>query len=472
MRGETTVVVGGGCSGVLATASLVRHGIGPVTVIDPDQRVGPGVVYRTDEPAHVLNSRAGTMSVHPHDPDGFVTWCRGEGIAAGPDDFLPRGTYGRYLAATFTELAGTGAVRHVRARVAQLLPSARGGVEVVCADGSVIAARRVILALGPPAPTFPHRLDASVRDSQYYVPNPWLSGALDDIPPTTPVLLLGTGLTAIDAALSLAARGHRGPVTALSRHGLLPLPHLPTPTASTVEPDLPTGGTLGDLLRQVRTAAARCGDWRAVVDALRQQADPVWAGLSPDAQRRFLRHVSRYWEIHRHRVAPEAAAAIQRLRTAGTLRLVAGRIHALTTEGDRYRAVVNLASGGRVTWTVGAVVNCTGPGHPSGVPLVRALVADGLARADPLRLGIDVEPEGRLVRPDGTIVPDIRVLGPLRRGRLWETTAVPEIRAQADRLAAHVAECGERPEAGAAAARPLPPVAVRGVADALPCLPL
>ena len=125
MRGETTVVVGGGCSGVLATASLVRHGIGPVTVIDPDQRVGPGVVYRTDEPAHVLNSRAGTMSVHPHDPDGFVTWCRGEGIAAGPDDFLPRGTYGRYLAATFTELAGTGAVRHVRARVAQLLPSAR-----------------------------------------------------------------------------------------------------------------------------------------------------------------------------------------------------------------------------------------------------------------------------------------------------------------------------------------------------------
>jgi uncharacterized NAD(P)/FAD-binding protein YdhS len=62
------------------------------------------------------------------------------------------------------------------------------------------------------------------------------------------------------------------------------------------------------------------------------------------------------------------------------------------------------------------------------------LLADGLARRDELRVGLDVDQVGRLVSADGRPCEALRVIGPPRRGRWWETTAVPEIRAQAAAL--------------------------------------
>ncbi len=453
MRGETTVVVGGGCSGVIAATAWSRHDRGHITIIDPSERIGPGVAYGTDEPAHLLNSRAGTMGIHPDDPAGFVAWCHRTGITASPHDFLPRQVYGRYLQEAFTGLAecSPNVVRHVRSHVTRLLPATDGGTEVICADGTTIRARNVVLALGLAPPTFPPGLSATVSASRHCIPNPWTLGALDDIPPTATVLLLGTGLTAVDMTLSLAARGHQGHIIALSRHGTLPLPHEAAPAGPpAVLPDLPHDGTLGTVLRTVRAAAAATDNWRAVIDGLRPHVNDLWNALTTDAKRRFLRHVVHYWEIHRHRMPPQAAAAVRQLRGTGALTLAAGRIDTVVPDGDHFTAVVNRPGQGRARWTVGAVVNCTGPGHPSGIPLVRTLVADGLARADRLHLGIDVDAEGRLVRPDGAAAPNIRVVGALRRGRCWETTGVPEIRAQADVVASGLGlDPTDRPEVGA-----------------------
>ena len=84
------------------------------------------------------------------------------------------------------------------------------------------------------------------------------------------------------------------------------------------------------------------------------------------------------------------------------------------------------------------MVNGAGPGRlPGAAPaVVRDLLDAGLARVGPHRLGLDVDPAGRLVAADGAVHRWLWVIGPLRRGGLWETTAVPEIRAQARQLAA------------------------------------
>ena len=61
--------------------------------------------------------------------------------------------------------------------------------------------------------------------------------------------------------------------------------------------------------------------------------------------------------------------------------------------------------------------------------------ADGLCRPGPLGIGIATDPDGGVLTASGR-AGGLHALGSLRRGDLWETTAIPEIRAQAFDLAA------------------------------------
>jgi uncharacterized NAD(P)/FAD-binding protein YdhS len=436
---EATVVVGGGPAGALTATALLRHTTRDVVVIDPGSRLGSGAAYATREDGLVLNSRAEAMSAESDDPGHFVAWCRRRGLGVGPHDFPPRHTYGDYLEATVEAAAGQnqGRLHHVRALATHVVPLDHGsGWAVTLGDGSQLSAGEVVLALGQAPPVYPVGAVAMVRANPNFVADPWRPRALDAIPATAHVLVLGTGLTAIDVIVSLSERGHTGKIMALSRHGLLPMSHLPTRTASTASarPDVGRTEGLRQLLREVRTAT-RATDWRDVVDELRPRANEIWSRLSVADQDRFLRHVLRYWEIHRHRVAPGAAEAVQRLRAQGTLTVHKGHIASLVTSGHGFSVRVTESNSRTTQWTPDVVVNCTGPGHPAGVPLVRALVAAGVARADPLHLGVDVDPVGRLVRPNGQPTSGLFVVGALRRGRWWETTAIPEIRSQAILLA-------------------------------------
>jgi uncharacterized NAD(P)/FAD-binding protein YdhS len=85
------------------------------------------------------------------------------------------------------------------------------------------------------------------------------------------------------------------------------------------------------------------------------------------------------------------------------------------------------------------VVNCTGT--EAGIrqhPLLARLEAAGFCAPGPLGLGVAADSSGRVLdrsgRPTGMFT-----LGPLRRGELWETTAIPEIRTQAFGLAQQIA---------------------------------
>jgi uncharacterized NAD(P)/FAD-binding protein YdhS len=219
--------------------------------------------------------------------------------------------------------------------------------------------------------------------------DPWEPGALESLP-DGPVYLKGTGLTAVDVALTLARLG-RTQIIAVSRHGLLPQRHQPT-TPLPIE--LPRD--LGAAIREMR----KHKDWRAAFDGMRPHWDELWQSLGERQQASFLRHVARYWEVHRHRMAPAVADEIEALQASGTLTVKAMGV------------------------PVKGFVDCTGPGRAVDDPLVRTLIADALVRPGPHGIGLDVTPEGRVHRAMWTI-------GPMRRGVLWETTAAPEIRAQA-----------------------------------------
>jgi uncharacterized NAD(P)/FAD-binding protein YdhS len=431
----TTVVVGGGCSGTLVATHLLAAGE-RVAVVEPAQRLGRGLAYRTQEPAHLLNSRAAAMSALHERPGHFVDWCDTRGLAANPDAFLPRPLYGDYLEDTLdaTATRAPGRLHRIREHALRLRVDA-DGASVRLGRGRVLRGRRVVLAAGHAPPATPAAVRPRARCHPGYIPDPWGRYALDALPESAPVILLGTGLTAVDVALSLVRAGHQGTLIALSRHGMLPQPHPETPTPDPVPAQPLAAAPLGTLLRRLRLAAAATTDWRTVIDGLRPHTDRLWAGLSDAERDRFLRHLMRLWETHRHRLAPAAAAAVAGLCASGQLRILAGALTDLTPAGAALDATIAPRPSGLKHYRVCAVVNCTGPGSPLRLPVVHTLLADGLARREPLGVGLDTDAEGRLLDPAGQPHQSIHAIGPLRRGRLLETMAVPEIRQQAAALA-------------------------------------
>jgi uncharacterized NAD(P)/FAD-binding protein YdhS len=263
--------------------------------------------------------------------------------------------------------------------------------------------------------------------------------------PDAPVLLLGTGLTMVDATISLLDQGHRGPIYALSRRGLIPRRHAAVPMHATEHAPFPTSVTAlaRFLRRETRRATASGSGWQPIIDELRPFTVDVWQTMSLPDRRRFLRHLRPWWDVHRHRMAAEVADRIDAARASGQLRILVGRVLDYMPQRERVEVLYKPRGLDRVDdIEIARVVNCAGPGADYdrvSDPLIRSLLRDGVVRPDPLRLGLDVTANCALLNKDGAISRRLFAIGPVTKGAFWEMTAVPDIRRQTEKLAEYMA---------------------------------
>ncbi|WNG39740.1 NAD(P)-binding protein [Archangium violaceum] len=446
------LIVGGGASGTLLAAQLLRNASGPqrVALLERSGRVGPGLAYSTDSVSHLLNVPAGRMSAFPDDPEHFLRWMRRIEPGTSPGDFVQRRRYGQYLEAVLREArekAVPGVGLELLEGEAASLSHEGDNVRLVLADGTQLLARTVALAVGNALPADLPVPDGGLYTSRRYIRSPWAEGALHRVQPHHSVLLIGTGLTMVDTVLSLAERNHEGRIHALSRHGLLPHVHRPGvvagPPVSLSEPSR-VRAVLRALRREARRSTDEGADWRGVMDGLRPLTAPLWRGLPEPERRRFLRHLRAFWDVHRHRMAPGVHDILQQLQSAGVLRVHAARVRGFqVTDAGWVMARVRPRGVNReATLRIQHVINCTGPDACIGRahPLLRGLMDAGLVQADALGLGLATDTEGALLDAEGRASSSLFALGPLRRGDLWESTAIPEIRVQALALSRRLLE--------------------------------
>lgn len=425
-------IIGGGFSGTILAAQLARHGISSA-LIDGSGRIGRGVAYSTREPAHLLNVRAEGMSAWAGEPDHFARRFEEEG--GDPGGFAERRLFARYLGEILDEAVGSGSVSVVESSATRATND--DGWLVELDGGDPIRARALVLAIGNQEP---EPLSALAGAGDRYIANPWGPDARNAVEELSAnggsALLVGTGLTMVDLALSLDAAGHRGRIVALARRGQIPRAHADFDPAPVDAADLPAGD-LRALWRWLRERSARVG-WRAAVDSLRPHSQALWQSLDPERQRRFLRHARPWWDVHRHRIAPDVAQTVARMIGEGRLEIVAGRVVTTQRSGDELEVTIRRrgASTSQVM-RFACAFNCTGPLHSIGRtrdPLLRSLLDAGQVRPDHLGIGLEVDDRSRAE-------PGERVwaLGPLTKGRYWEIIAVPDIREQAAAVAEDIA---------------------------------
>lgn len=451
---KAVAVIGAGFSGLICAIHLLLKSSrgGPrIYLIERREAFGVGAAYSTDNPGHLLNTRAANMSVFADRPDHFLGWLqdRGQAFNGNGSSFVSRRIYRDYLQELLREIAcsadAAGRLYLVPDEVVALKPAGTR-YEVHLKVGKVLAVDAAIIATGNPPPHPPNVPEPAFFASSRYIDDPWHPSAFDAVEPADTIVILGTGLTMIDAVLSLRLRGHAGQVMALSRRGLLPRRH--AAAAGPVAHDfsaLPP--RLSAALRIVRAAAKQArragGNWQDIIDGLRPHTAGYWQSLPPEAKRRFLRHLRPWWDVHRHRLAPQVADTIKELTQDGNLVICRGQLLRMGLGGSPDAAQVAVTwrpAGDRLAYRMTAhhVVNCMGPGGDparSKTPLIPGLVAAGLARPDRLRLGLDVDAAGHLIGRGGGISDRLFALGPPTRGVFWEATAVPDIRQLAGTVA-------------------------------------
>lgn len=412
-----------------------------VAILGRGQRAGLGTAYSTQHPLHLLNAPAGRMSADADDPDQFARWlsARGHSLARWQDQFVARRLYGEYLGHLADEVGATShgriALETIRTEVGGVARNGAGSI--VSHTGGTLAARIVVLATGTDKP-------AAIAQSfgedvaPFVVDDPWGNF---EIGPGESVLMLGAGLTAIDALLTLVSRGHRGRVTLVSRHGLLPHVHVRGDVCESLQsPYPPTARQLARAIRTCVGAQASDGRRQGFMEAMRSCWQDVWQSLPREEKRRCLRHGATLWNVNRHRMAPGVGARVLPL-IGDTVTVLAGRLLRISLSDARTLHVDVSRRNGEIRLAVNRVINCTGPNpdpEKTRDRFIRTIVESRLGRSNSLGVGLDVDDANRLIARDGTAQRTAFAMGALTKGHWWEITAMPEIGRQAAGIATNI----------------------------------
>ena len=451
-------VIGAGFSGTFTAIHLaLRLPDRPVILFEETGEAGPGLAYRRDDPHALMNIPARRMSAFQDEPDHFYHYARRTlGDAVGPDDFLPRRIYGDYIRHCLAQaLQRCPNLRVDHRAVTDIQTNSASSVAILTLKGgSALMCSRVVLATGNQGSAFAGSIwsqhTVSARSAATY----------EGVKPGQTVLVIGTGLTMIDAVLELERQGNAAAIHAISRNGLVPRPYR---NASPVEP--PELGELpdSDLRRSVRLFRKAIdrhekegGDWRDLFAALRPATPSLWQEMSSRDRERFLRFISPFWEVHRHQCAPQAHARILNLIDTGKLEVKRGTIVSVETTKGRQRLGLAPRNRAAITRWLDAdhIIDATGPARDITTvrhPLIASLLRRGFIVPDEHRLGAQVQADYRALQRDGYPLEWLYITGPMLRARYFEATAVPELRLHTAALAARLAK-GLEPAAELAAA--------------------
>ena len=436
-------IIGGGASGTLTAANLLKlaeerpiH----VDLVEKRSRIGRGVAFGTTRDAHLLNVPAGRMGAFPDDVGGFHAWLVANGHDFDDHAFVPRRIFGAYLRDTFESAAAkTDATIELHDDEAVDLSVDDSSAQVMLRSGEILQTDKVVLAFGNFAPPDPSVVDKTFVTSPRYFKDPWNDELYSSLKPDDEVFVIGTGLSMVDVAIQLNASGHRGKISAISTKGLLPTVHELGHTYPAFNDEIDGATRITDVFKTVRkhTENAKDGsNWRAVIDSLRPATQKLWLDLPLAEKKYFKQHLSRYWNIARHRVPPEANAILRQMQADGRLEILAGRLRDIRHD-DRF-SVIYSNLGVEYVQSADVLVNCIGSETNFSridSEFVRNLIARRHIRNDELDLGIMASPDGRVFGKNDEYSDIVWTLGTALKGTLWETTAIPEIRTQARELA-------------------------------------
>ncbi len=451
-------IIGGGASGTLTALHLVRKLNLPAHIYLIEKReeaLYRGNAYSSHLDYEPLNVPAGKMSAFNHLPYDFFTWLKAERQAVAEteitlDSFVSRRWFGDYLIEKLKQATNQNKQVKVESIIAEVkdisFNTITAGYEVELSNRQSVVAGYLVFATGNEAPADVFTDKELALLNGHYVSNPWAVNPFKDLHTSDDILIVGTGLTMVDHVVSLKKQRHTGHIYCFSRNGYLPLPH--TDTAQNYVFELPNEvNGLADIFSELRRNIALAGkkniQWQNTLDALRGKTSRLWKLMDIDSKKLFLKRLRTFWDIHRHRMPLASAEALNELQQAGQLEFVPGAANGIERVGDELIFKFKPRRSNELrSVKVKRIINCTGPSgdyYKTGNTLIKNLLTKGWMKQDDLKIGIVTGVRGEIIKANGVVLQNAFSIGPLRKATEWETTAIREIRTQAEETAMHIA---------------------------------
>jgi uncharacterized NAD(P)/FAD-binding protein YdhS len=434
------VIIGDGFAAAVSAIHLLRKGIpaDALTIIGAGS-LGKGNAYGCVSPFFRLNVREDLPIVFSEDPLHFARWAE-----ANIDDpeaktsagfFYRRADFGRYVAELIAAEVGFEKIQRIPSKVIRLNQERDGLWKLGTADGDIFYAEKVIIATGNSPPSWPCPIKAEPGDQapSQLIENPWTGQYLTAIHAEEHVVLLGGGLTALDAIYALAAQGHRGPITVVGPRPLFP----PTQAQWTrqKQPNWPENISPAKLIRFMRQylppLPTISTEWQSAWEELRPNLNAIWQQLTPHQRQSLFKRSGWVWSLYRFRASPQTIKAYEQLKANNQVTFAVGR--AKQVECSEGAITVQLNKGQSVQ--ADRIINCTGVGTDL---FLNQLIADAIAIPDPLGHAIGVNTKLKVIKPNRQAWNNLWMLGPATMGSLGDVVAASAISKQAEELASQI----------------------------------
>jgi uncharacterized NAD(P)/FAD-binding protein YdhS len=454
---KNIAIIGGGFSGTMTAVQLIKKASSKLSIciIEPAGKLFKGAAYNSYSDKHLLNVAAAKMSGFADQPEHFLNWVMAQDAYKTKDreltsnSFLPRNIYGNYLSSIWEDALQLAATKGIEInwlqnRVTKLNYSS-SSITLQLDNNTNVTCEKCVLATGNMLPRNPLIHDSSVLDNKNYFQNPWQLSAVINKPKNLPVLIIGNGLTMVDTVIGLTEYGFKGTIYAVSPNGFNILPHRHNGIEyKGLDEELIDGLTLHQIVtiinRHIKSVREFGISAEPIVDALRPKVQKIWKNLSTQEKQQFMSRLRHLWGVARHRIPLHIHDKIQTMRVEGKLLVKSGKILTIQENLDVFQVGYwDKKMNEKIELQVSSIINCTGPETDlSRVPehFLHACLNEGIISQDPLKLGIAAETTTYKVKDQkGNTKHNLFTLGSNLKGELWESTAVNELRLQAEKLA-------------------------------------
>ncbi len=445
------LIIGGGYSGVITAINLLRTSQNPITIGLANYKapLSKGIAYSTEEPYHLLNVPAGKMSAFPDKPNDFVEWLcqhpKYHAIENLPSLYIPRMVYGEYIQYLLkAHIESSDSILQILQDEAIALKTKNNIYTITLKNTKqYLQSPKIVLALGNALPFNLLQKYNITEQTKSYITNPWDFERIKKIPNDKDIIIIGSGLTTVDLLLTLKQNKHEGKINILSRHGFLPKAHKqfkPLP----VQHNIDNFSTVLKALTYFKSQLKENTNWRALIDSIRPITQTIWQNWPHKEKERFIKHLRAYWDIHRHRIAPEIMQIIKASIASNQTTVSAGCITNVTylknLSNTFELSFINKYSKQTQKLNSDYIINATGPNYISYLdhPLIQSIIEQDLTCWDKFKLGFHVNVDSLLVNAQGDTSSNLYAIGPLTKSMFWEIIAVPDIRGQASNVVKNI----------------------------------
>lgn len=449
-------IIGGGFSGIMTAYHLINNTITSleITIIDSTQSIGKGIAYTPYSKKHLLNVSSEKMSALPNSPNHFLEWVmtRDEYCSEDPKiiskSFLPRYLYGEYLTDIWLDTIKVAILKKIKLNIINDhvidLSSSDTGVKLKLTDKN-IDCNECIIATGNQIPRNPQIKNLNYFKSPTYFQNPWTIDSVSNLNNDLPILIIGNGLTMVDTVLGILENGFKNKIYSISKNGFTILPHRSSSAInsdfSSELPETPSLLSVLTLVNKHRKHLRNLGlSAESIIDFLRPQTQKIWRSFTLTEKRKFMNRLRHFWGVARHRIPLHIHDQIQQLQLQNRLKIVSGKIIDIHETNDSVSVLFHSKKQNQTKeLSVSRVINCTGPEtdlEHSQNELLKNCFHKELLAQDELKLGIKTDLNSfQTINSKGQKQTHIYTLGTNLKGELWESTAINEIRIQAQQLA-------------------------------------